>query len=143
VAQQALIFSEACHEHTAFRRRSSPSDQEEVMLNRLSQCLALAAVVAFAVPVFAKRMSQPLEVNQPTQIGSVTLQPGTYRVMADSNSNQVLVKRDRDGKLVATVEGKIVTLPHKSVYGAIVMDGQRVHEIEFAGKTQAIEIPNS
>lgn len=113
------------------------------MLNRLSRCLALAAVVAFAAPVFARGMSQPLEVNQPTEIGGVTLQPGSYSVTANPNSNQVTVKRDRDGKLMATVAGKIVTLNHKSEYGAIVMDGQRVHEIQFAGKTEAIEIPNS
>lgn len=113
------------------------------MLNRLSQCLVLAAIVAFAAPVFARGMSQPLEVNQPTEIGGVTLQPGTYKVMADPSSNQVLVKRAKDGKLMATVEGKIITLNHKAVYGAIVMNGQRIHEIEFAGKTEAIEIPNS
>lgn len=113
------------------------------MLNRLSQCLAIAAVLAFAAPVFARAMSQPLEVNQPTRIASVTLQPGAYLVMANPNSNQILVKRDNDGKLMATVEGKIVTLNHKAAYGAIVMDGQRIHEIQFAGKTEAIEIPNS
>ena len=113
------------------------------MFNRLTQCLVVTAVLAFAAPVFARAMSQPLDVNQPTEIGGVTLQPGTYKVMADSNSTQVLVKRDRDGKLMATVQGKIVTLNRKSAYGAIVMDGQRIHEIEFAGKTEAIEIPNS
>lgn len=113
------------------------------MLNRLSQCLAIAAIVAFAAPVFARAMSQPLEVNQPTVIGRVTLQPGTYTVMADPNSTQVLVKRDRDKKIVATVEGKIVTLHHKADYGAIVMNGQHIHEIQFANKIEAIEIPNS
>jgi hypothetical protein len=113
------------------------------MLNRFTQCLVVVAVLAFAVPVFARAMSQPLEVNQPTEIGGVTLQPGTYKVIANLNSNQVLVKRDRDGKLMATVQGEIVTLHKKSPYGAVIMDGQRIHEIQFAGKTEAIDIPNS
>ncbi|MGB6482054.1 MAG: hypothetical protein WBE86_01055 [Candidatus Acidiferrales bacterium] len=111
------------------------------MLNRFSQCLAILAVLALSAPVFARSMSQPLELNQPATIGSATLQPGHYELKADPNSNQVRV--ERDGKLVATVEGRTVTLNKKSDYGAVVMDGQRIHEIQFAGKTEAIEIPNS
>lgn len=111
------------------------------MLNRFSQCLAILAVLALSAPVFARSMSQPLELNQPATIGSTTLQPGHYQLKADPNSAQVRV--ERDGKLIATVEGRTVTLNKKSDYGAIVMDGRRIHEIQFAGKVEAIEIPSS
>lgn len=113
------------------------------MLNRLSQCLAILAIFALSAPVFARAMSQPFDLTQPATIGNTTLQPGNYEITADLSSNQVRVKRASDGKLVATVEGKTVTLSKKPDYAAVLMNGSRIHEIEFAGKTEAIEIPNS
>ncbi|MGC1291814.1 MAG: hypothetical protein WA855_11085 [Candidatus Acidiferrales bacterium] len=109
------------------------------MLNRFSQCLAILAVLALSAPVFARSMSEPLDLNQPATIGSTTLQPGHYEFKADLNSNQVQV--ERNGRLVATIEGKEVTLNKKAPYGAVVMDGRRIHEIQFGGKIEAIEIP--
>jgi hypothetical protein len=113
------------------------------MLNRFSQCLAILAVLALSAPVFAhsEKVSQPLELNRPATIGNTTLQPGNYDFKANLNSNQVQV--ERDGRLVATIEGKEVTLNKKAPYGAVVMDGRRIHEIQFGGKIEAIEIPNS
>jgi hypothetical protein len=111
------------------------------MLNRLSQCLAILAVFALSAPVFARSMSQPLDLSRPATIGSTTLQPGNYEFKADMNSNQVQV--ERNGRLVATIEGKEITLSKKAPYGAVVMDGRRIHEIQFGGKTEAIEIPTS
>jgi hypothetical protein len=115
------------------------------MLNRISQCLAIIAVVALSAPVFARSnvVSQPLDLDQPATIGSTVLQPGQYKIMADLSSDQVRVKNDSNGKFVASVEGKTVTLNKKSVYGAVVMNGNRIHEIQFSGRTEAIEIPNS
>lgn len=111
------------------------------MLNRFSQCLALLALLALSAPVFARSMSQPLDLNQPATIGSTTLQPGHYDLQADPNSDQVRVIQNR--KLVATVDGKIVTLARKAPYGSVIFDGRRIHEIQFSGKTEAIDIPNS
>ncbi len=113
------------------------------MFNRLTQCLALLAVLALSAPVFAKSMSQPIVLTQPATIGNTTLQPGHYKITANLDSDQVLVKRDNDGKLVATVTGTTVTLNKKAAYSAIVFNGQSIHEIQFGGKTQAIDIPNS
>lgn len=115
------------------------------MFNRLSQCLAILAVLAFAAPVFAhsKTESQPIVLTQPATIGSTTLQPGQYKITANLQSDQVLVKNQNNGKLVATVTGKTVTLNQKSPYSAIVFNGRDIHEIQFSGKTEAIEIPNS
>ncbi len=113
------------------------------MLNRLSQCLALLAVLALSAPVFAKSMSQPIVLTHAATIGTTTLQPGHYKITANLESDQVFVKREDDGKLVATVTGKTVTLNKKSAYSAVVFNGQSIHEIQFSGKTEAIEIPNS
>lgn len=54
-----------------------------------------------------------------------------------------MVRIERDGKLVATVQGKTVDLKSKAPYGALVFDGRRIEQIQFQGKMQAIEIPNS
>lgn len=111
------------------------------MLTRLTQGLAVLAILALSAPVFARSMSQPLDLSQPATIGATTLKPGHYELRADENSNQVRVIQDR--KVVATVEGKIVTLDKKAPYGAVVFDGRAIHEIQFSGKTEAIDIPNS
>ncbi|HKF50697.1 MAG TPA: hypothetical protein VKB26_00170 [Candidatus Acidoferrales bacterium] len=111
------------------------------MLNRLSQCLAVLALLALSAPVFARSMSQPLDLDQPATIGSTTLQPGHYDLQADPSSDQIRVLQNR--KLVATVEGKIVTLAQKAPYGAVLFDGRKIHEIQFSGKAEAIDIPNS
>jgi hypothetical protein len=139
-----LIFSEACN-FTEFRRSSKCSAffLGGFMQCRFIQSVAVLAVLAFSAPVFARAMSQPLDLTQPAMIGSTTLKPGQYHLSADPNSNQVRVVRDSDRKLVATVQGTTVTLHQKSPYGAVIMDGQRIHEIQFAGKTEAIELPNS
>lgn len=113
------------------------------MLNRISQCLALLAVLALSAPVFAKSMSQPIVLNQPATIGSTTLQPGHYKITANLESDQVLVKNQNNGKLVATVTGKTITLNQKSPYSAVVFNGRSIHELQFSGKTEAIEIPTS
>lgn len=113
------------------------------MLNRFAQCLALLAVLALSAPVFAKSMSQPIVLNQPATIGNTTLQPGHYKITANLESDQVLVKRVNDGKLVATVTGTTVTLNKRPTYSAVVFNGRNIHEIQFSGKTEAIEIPNS
>lgn len=113
------------------------------MLNRLSQCLAVLALLALSAPVFAKSMSQPIVLTQPATIGSTTLQPGHYKITASLDSDQVLVQRQNDGKLVATVQGRTVTLNVKPEYNAVLFNGRNIHEIQFSGKTEAIEIPRS
>lgn len=113
------------------------------MFNRISQCLVFLAVLAFALPAFAKSVSQPIVLTQPATIGSTTLQPGHYKITANLESDQVLVKNQNNGKLVASVTGKVVTLNQKSPYSAVVFNGRDIHELQFSGKTEAIEIPNS
>jgi hypothetical protein len=113
------------------------------MLNRLSQCLALLAVLALSAPVFAKSMSQPIVLNHSATIGSTVLRPGHYKLTANLESDQVFIKNEDNGKLVATVTGRTVTLNKKSAYSAVVFNGRNIHEIQFSGKTEAIEIPNS
>lgn len=105
---------------------------------RLSAGLAALAVVALACPVWARAESTPLTLTQPATIGNTSLKPGNYTLTADTNMNEVTVKRD--GKLIATVPAKEVTLNKKSTYTAVVFNGRQIKEIQFEGKTQAMKV---
>ena len=111
------------------------------MFKRFANCLAVIAILALASPVFAKSFSQTIDISQPATIGQQSLEPGQYKFTANLSSDMVRI--ERDGKLVATVQGKTVDLKNKAPYGAVVFTGRRIQEIQFQGKTQAIEIPNS
>ena len=108
------------------------------MRTRLSPCLAALAVVAFAIPVWAHSESTPLTLTRPATIGTVSLQPGRYTLTADTDMNDVIVKRA--GKLIATVPGKQVALNRKPEYTAVVFNHRQIQEIQFEGKTEAIKV---
>ena len=99
-------------------------------------CLAVLAAAAFAIPVWAHGLSAPLSLDKPATIGDTTLKPGNYRVIVDSKTDQVRVTQD--GRVLATVPGKWVTLKNKSPYTAVVIDKNQIQEIDFSGKTQAV-----
>lgn len=111
------------------------------MFKRLSNFLAVVAILALASPVFAKSFSQTIDISQHATIGEKSLEPGTYKFTADLNSDMVRV--ERGGKVVATIQGTTVDLKNKAPYGALVFNGLRIHQIQFQGKTEAIDIPNS
>ena len=111
------------------------------MFKRFANLLVVLAMFALASPVFAKSFSQTIDISQPATIGDQSLKPGQYKFTANLNSDMVRV--ERDGKIVATIQGKTVDLKNKSPYGALVFNGRRIEQIQFQGKMQAIEIPNS
>lgn len=104
----------------------------------LARVLTLLALVAFAVPVWAHSESTRLTLSHPATIGSTTLKPGKYKLVAHPNTHQVAVQRY--GKLIATVGAKDVTLSQKSPYTAVVFNGRKIHELQFQGKTQAMKV---
>ena len=108
------------------------------MRTYLSPCLAALAVVALAIPVWAHSESAPLTLSRPATIGTVSLQPGKYTLTADTDMNDVMVKRD--GKLIATVPGKQVTLNRKPEYTAVLFNRRQIQEIQFEGKTEAVKV---
>ena len=105
---------------------------------RVSTLVAALAVVVFACPVWAHSESMHLRLSRPATIGSTSLRPGKYTFSADTNMNQLTVKRD--GKFVATVPASEVTLKRKSPYTAVVFNHRHIQEIQFGGKIQAIKV---
>lgn len=108
------------------------------MRTYLNTCLAVLAVAAFALPVWAHSESTPLTLNQPATIGTVSLKPGLYTLTAGTGMKEVMVKRD--GKVIATVPAKGVTLNRKPEYTAVVFNNRQIQEIQFEGKTEAIKV---
>ena len=53
--------------------------------------IVLLAVVALAVPVFAKPVSKTININQSATLGSAKLDAGEYRLLIDGNKATVHV----------------------------------------------------
>ena len=105
--------------------------------------LASAAVLALALPMWARSVStKTYEVewtnNQTTKIGAVEVQPGNYSLKAHGQSGSLDVMQD--GKMVAQVPCTWITLSKKAVNTEVEVDHNKIVQVEFAGKTEAIEV---
>jgi len=108
------------------------------MRTRSNPCLAALAVAAVAIPVWGRTESAPLTLNQPATIGTVSLKPGLYTLTANTDMKEVMIKLN--GKVIATVPAKGVTLNRKPEYTAVVLNNRKIQEIQFEGKTEAIKV---
>jgi len=99
-----------------------------------------SATLAFAVvtlPVWARpeSLKSTIVVSSPLKVGSSTLAPGHYDVIAEGNQ----AKFEHGGKVVAEVSYTLKTLPSKAHGDEFIVDHDQITEIQFAGKTQAID----
>jgi hypothetical protein len=102
-------------------------------------------VAAFLVtiPVLAKTNSNntikaTIDLDSSAKLGSKTLTPGEYRVIAEGNQ----VKFERDGSVVASAPCTMKPLSKKADETAYVLDKGRLIEIQVSGKTEAIDLPS-
>ncbi len=105
---------------------------------RVAPFVAFLSVLFLSCPVWAHSESTPLDLSQPATIGSTTLKPGQYRLIANLSTDQVRV--ERKGKVIGTFTGTPVTLQTKSEQTAIVFNGRQISEIQFTGKTEALKL---
>ncbi len=103
----------------------------------------LATIAGFIVtiPVLAKTNSintikAVIDLDSNAKLGSKTLAPGEYRVIAKGNE----VKFERDGSVVASVPCTMKELSKKADETAYILDKGRIIEIQVSGKTEAIEL---
>ena len=99
--------------------------------NSILRSLVLLAVVALAVPVFAKPVTKTININQAATLGSAKLDAGEYRLLIDGNKATV-----QKGKaVVAQSEGRWEDRDTKSIYDAVLLnDAGQVSEVRFAGQ---------
>lgn len=102
-----------------------------------------AAIVALALPIWAKPKSDrtdsanwsPLET---VTVGQTQVQPGDYTIKAQESGKTLQVIRD--GKVVAEVPCHWVELPKKASNTQVDTTGNKMMEVEFAGRTEALQI---
>jgi|SRR5580692_4856310 hypothetical protein len=102
---------------------------------RTNQIVTALAVLALATPLWARPKSVDFKATEPTSIGTTQLSPGEYELRAKDKETQVDVLRD--GKVVAEVPCHWVQLDKKPDQSEVLLNSNRVTELDFGGSTQA------
>ena len=99
--------------------------------NTLLRSFALLAVIALAVPVFAKPISKTINITQAAKVGKADLQAGEYRLLIDGS--KAIVQKGKS--TVAEIEGRWEDRDTKSNYDAVLLgDNGQVKEVRFSGQ---------
>jgi hypothetical protein len=99
--------------------------------NSFRRALALLAMSAMAVPVFAKPVSKTINITQAAKVGKADLQAGEYRLLIDGNKATV----QKGKSVVAETEGRWEDRDTKSNYDAVLIgDNGQVKEVRFSGQ---------
>ena len=106
-----------------------------VRVNRLMAGLSMLALTA---PAWAVRAATDLMLEHPAKVQGTLLEPGNYHVVASDQDNRV--KFIRDNKVVAEFPAHWINLPRKADYSAFVQNGDKIEEIDFAGKMMAVDL---
>jgi hypothetical protein len=106
-----------------------------------NQLLATVILLTLAAPVWAHSRTATAQITDPTTIGSTQLKPGEYQLKVEDNANQLQIMQH--GKVVAVVPVQWVQLQQKPSNTAVVLDGNKITEVEFGGNTQAVQIVSS
>lgn len=107
---------------------------------RFGEVIAGLAIFVMAAPVWARPRTDTaqLDVTDTITVAGTELQHGTYKLQAEENGNQLRISRD--GKLIAEVPCQWVQLPKKADQTQVISTGNHVDEIDFHGKTQAVQL---
>ncbi|HYL09906.1 MAG TPA: hypothetical protein VEU31_04140 [Candidatus Acidoferrales bacterium] len=105
----------------------------------LFQIVALLAVVALAVPMFAKPISKSLTITRDAKFGKTDLSAGEYRLLIDGSKVTV----QKGNKVVAESEGRWEERKEKADYNSVLIgsDGT-VQEVRFAGDRRVLVLSN-
>ena len=97
----------------------------------LLRSIALLAVVAMAVPVFAKPISKTINIPSAAKVGKADLQAGEYRLLIDGTKATV----EKGKQVVAESEGRWEDREAKSAYDAVLLNNNgQVTEVRFSGQ---------
>ena len=102
--------------------------------------LAAIAILGLSLPLWARTNSVPLEVDHTLTIGNQQLTPGQYNLKATDGDNQLRIVRNDNGKTVATVPSNGLISHRRLANQKSLMREDRIVQIDFDGKTKAIEI---
>ena len=105
---------------------------------RAKTCLAVGAMLVLSLPTWARTESAQLVVDHPVTIGAQQLEPGSYNVKVHDGEKQISIVRADNGKTVATVPCEWVQLAQRPRETEVLFSADRVVEIDFGGKTEAV-----
>lgn len=93
-----------------------------------------------SLPLWAQTFSTDLTVEQPETVAGKELQPGAYELRVKNDATQLTV--EKDGVVVAEVPCHWIQLPNRSEFTEVTANANhQITEIDFSGKTEAIQIP--
>jgi len=111
--------------------RSNQKELTRMKSNSFLRSLALLAVAALAVPVFANPVSKTINITQAAKVGKADLQAGEYRLLIDGNKATV----QKGKSVVAESEGRWEDRDTKSNYDAVLLgENGQVKEVRFSGQ---------
>lgn len=111
---------------------------------RPNNLVLLFAAFAFSVPTWAAKTDVAhVDFDHQVTVAGTTIPAGSYDFRAEPGQSKVEIVRSDDHTMVATVPGKWVSLSSKAPYTQVLADQNRVQEVEFGGKTQAIQFSGS
>lgn len=109
------------------------------MRNRLWSLLAVASLVALALPAWAAHTDKAmLSLDQTATIGTMQLAPGNYQLEAVPGSSQLAVLRN--GERVGTQPCHWFRLQAKPSQTEVFLTRHRVEQVRFRGKWMAVRI---
>jgi len=100
------------------------------------------AVFMLAVPVWAHTATAQLTVTETATIGGKQLKPGDYNLQVKDNQTQLRVVDANTGKTIVEVPVQWIQLQQKPNTTQVLVNNNEVTEVDFGGKTQAIQIAN-
>lgn len=102
-----------------------------------TKLLGLSLLLA-AVPVWAAHTnSVSWTVSKDTTLGTTQIKPGDYELKAEDGQAQLDVFSH--GKMIAQVPCRWIQLPSKAAASQVEVDNDKVTQIEFGGKTGALD----
>ena len=97
----------------------------------LVRSMTLLAVIATAVPVFAKPISKTINIPSAARVGRADLQAGEYRLLIDGTKATV----QKGKQVVAESEGRWEHREAKSNYDPVLLnDKGQVSEVRLSGQ---------
>jgi|SRR5580704_6218714 hypothetical protein len=106
---------------------------------RAKYLLAGLGVAILSLPALAHTESTGMNLTETTTIGSTQLNPGDYEFKLKDGASKVEV--EQNGHVVAEVPCQRIQLSRKSLNSQVVITENKITEIDFSGKTEALQFP--
>ena len=111
------------------------------MRQKSIQLLAALTILTLAAPVWARTRTATAISDGTTTVAGTQLKAGDYQLKVDDNGSQLQVIQN--GKVVAQAPVHWVQLPQKPASTEVLLDGNKITEVDFGGDTQAAQIVSS